>query len=69
MEAVFEFEGDRTIVWQGQSCNGSQTHGRSRGTVILGTQGSGVMDRGGYTVYDLKNAVVKESIGARGEHD
>ena len=64
-EALFEFEGGKSIVWQGQSCNGALTQGRSRGTIVLGTTGSVVMDRDGYTIYDLKNKVVKESIGAK----
>lgn len=64
-EALFEFDGGKSIVWQGQSCNGALTQGRSRGTIILGTTGSVVMDRDGYTIYDLKNKVVKESIGAK----
>ena len=66
-EVSYEFQGGKTIVWQGQSCNGAKTHGRSRGTLILGTKGSVVMDRDGYTVYDLKDAVVKESIGPKGD--
>ena len=60
-QATFEFAGDRSIIWQGQSCNGLQLYGRARGTAILGTAGSVVVDRDGYVVYDLKNAVVKES--------
>ncbi len=39
-EAVFEFPGGKTIIWQGQSCNGLTTFGRERGTAILGTTGS-----------------------------
>ncbi len=64
-EALFEFDGGKSIVWQGQSCNGALTQGRQRGTIILGTTGSVVMDRNGYSIYDLKNRVVKESIGAK----
>jgi predicted dehydrogenase len=64
-EAVFEFEGGKTIIWQGQSCNGLNTFGRSRGTAILGTTGSVVMDRDGYVVYDLKNQVVKQSVATQ----
>src|SRR5205823_3146873 len=45
-----------------QSCNGLPTHGRGRGTAILGTTGSVVLDRDGYTVYDVKNKVVKEVV-------
>jgi len=64
-EAVFEFPGGKTIIWEGQSCNGLTTYGRSRGTAILGTTGSVVMDRDGYVVYDLKNAVVKQSVATQ----
>jgi len=64
-EAAFEFPGGKTIIWEGQSCNGLNTYGRSRGTAILGTTGSVVMDRDGYVVYDLKNQVVKQNLAAQ----
>src|SRR5438445_6035616 len=64
-EACFEFAGGKTIIWQGQSCNGLTTYGRGRGTAILGTMGSVVMDRDGYTMYDLKEKVVKSSLAAQ----
>jgi len=64
-EAVFEFPGGKTIIWQGQSCNGLNTYGRSRGTAILGTTGSVVMDRDGYVVYDLKNEIVKQNLATQ----
>jgi predicted dehydrogenase len=64
-EAAFEFPGGKTIIWEGQSCNGLATYGRSRGTAILGTTGSVVMDRDGYVVYDLKNQVVKQSLATQ----
>jgi predicted dehydrogenase len=59
-EATFVFDGDKSIIWQGQSCNGLGLYDRSRGTTILGTNGSVVVDRDGYVVYDLKNKKVKE---------
>jgi len=65
-EAVFEFGGAKTIIWQGQSCNGLKTFDRSRGTAILGTQGSLVLDRDGYIIYDLKDKVVKQNIEPKG---
>jgi predicted dehydrogenase len=65
-EASFEFPGGKTIIWQGASCNGLETFGRGRGTSILGTEGSVVMDRDGYVVYDLKNTVVKQNLAAKG---
>ena len=61
-EATFDFPNGETIIWQGASCNGLQTFGRSRGTAILGTAGSVVLDRAGYVVYDLKNKIVKQNI-------
>ena len=64
-EAAFEFPGGKTIIWEGQSCNGLATYGRSRGTAILGTTGSVVMDRDGYVVYDLKNAVIKQNLATQ----
>jgi predicted dehydrogenase len=64
-EACFEFPGGKTIIWQGQSCNGLTTFGRDRGTAILGTTGSVVMDRDGYIMYDLHNKVVKQSLASR----
>jgi hypothetical protein len=60
-EAVFEFDGGKTIVWQGQSCNGVQTLGRGRGTQVLGTGGSIVLDRDGFVHYDVKGKVVREA--------
>jgi predicted dehydrogenase len=62
-EVSFEFEGGKQLVWHGQSCNSFALAGRGRGTSVHGTDGTVVMDRNGYTVYDAKNAKVKESIG------
>ena len=64
-EACFEFAGGKTIIWQGQSCNGLTTFDRGRGTAILGTDGSAVVDRDGYTVYDRKGKAVKQSLAAK----
>lgn len=61
-EAGFEFEGNRAIVWQGLSCNAFPTQSRGRGTIVHGTTGTVVLDQDGYTIYDLENKVVKESI-------
>jgi len=63
-EAVFEFEGGKSIVWHGQSCNGLPMHGRARGTSILGTAGSMVIDQDGWVITDLKNKPVRESVAA-----
>jgi len=59
-QVTFDFGGKRAIVWSGQSCNGIETFGRGRGTQVLGTNGSVVLDRDGYVHYDVKGKVVKE---------
>ena len=64
-EVSFEFDGGKTIIWQGQSCNGLPTYGRSRGVSILGTNGSVVVDRDGYIVYDQKGQVIREVAAAK----
>ncbi|OLD20560.1 MAG: dehydrogenase [Acidobacteria bacterium 13_1_40CM_3_65_5] len=61
-EVGFEFDGQRAIVWQGLSCNAFPTEKRGRGTIVYGTTGSMLIDQDGYTVYDLDNKVVKESL-------
>lgn len=62
--ATFEFDGGRTITWEGRSCNGFGVEGRGRGTVVYGTKGTALVDRNGYTVYDLAGKqVVKQALG------
>jgi len=64
-EVAFEFGGAKTILWQGQSCNGLKPFERGRGTVTYGTNGSLLLDRDGYLQYDLKQQLVKESLEPR----
>ncbi|HEX4750858.1 MAG TPA: Gfo/Idh/MocA family oxidoreductase [Bryobacteraceae bacterium] len=49
----FEYD-DKLISWEGRSCSGMKDYGRDRGSVIVGTTGTVVLDSGGYEVYDLK---------------
>jgi predicted dehydrogenase len=55
----FEY-GDRMICWEGTSCQGMQYYNRGRGSTILGTEGSVLVDRDGYEVYDLKGKKTSE---------
>ena len=69
-EACFEFGGGKTIIWQGQSCNGLTTFGRGRGTAILGTEGSAVVDRdntSGFKKGDADALVLAYTSTGRGE--
>ena len=49
----FKYPG-KTLTWEGRCCQGMRIYGRDRGSVIMGTKGSVVIDRGGYDVYDWK---------------
>jgi len=61
-EAAFEFDGGRSIAWQGLSCNPYPVEGRGRGTMVHGTTGSMVLDQDGYVVYDMDNKIVKQNV-------
>jgi predicted dehydrogenase len=63
-DAGFDFEGGRTIVWQGRSCNGFPILGRGRGTSVHGTGGTVVMDRDGYVVFDERSREVENHTAA-----
>ncbi|MEM1127782.1 MAG: Gfo/Idh/MocA family oxidoreductase [Bacteroidota bacterium] len=60
--AGFEFEGNKNIVWEGRSCSGFPVMERGRGSRIHGTEGTVVIDRGGYAVYDRRNQLIEASF-------
>jgi predicted dehydrogenase len=64
----FDFPGGKTINWEGRSCNGAPFWGKGRGSIIYGTKGSVMMDRSGYTVYNMDNEEVK-SVTRNTEQD
>ncbi|MGB9144766.1 MAG: Gfo/Idh/MocA family oxidoreductase [Acidobacteriaceae bacterium] len=51
---------EQMISWEGRSCNGLKIDGRDRGSTILGTKGSVLVDRDGYEVYDLNGRKTDE---------
>lgn len=55
----FEYPG-KTISWEGRSRQGMRLYDRDRGSVIYGTKGSVVIDRGGYDVYDWKGKQIDQ---------
>jgi predicted dehydrogenase len=55
----FEYD-DQLISWEGKSCQGMKYYGRDRGSTIMGTNGSVLVDRGGYEVYDPKGKKINE---------
>ncbi len=55
----FEYD-DALISWEGRSCEGMKNYGRDRGSIIMGTEGSALIDRDGYEIYDLKGKKTSE---------
>ena len=55
----FEYD-DQLISWEGKSCQGMKYYGRDRGSTVMGTEGTVLVDRGGYEVYDLKGKKTNE---------
>jgi predicted dehydrogenase len=48
----FEYD-DKMISWEGTCCNGMRYFNRGRGSLIEGTEGTVLIDRDGYEIYDL----------------
>jgi predicted dehydrogenase len=59
MVTSFAYE-DTMLTWEGKCCNNMRYYGRDRGSCIMGTEGSVVMDRDSYEVYDVKGNKTSE---------
>jgi predicted dehydrogenase len=55
----FDYD-DKMITWEDKSCNGMKYYNRDRGSTIMGTAGSVLVDRDGYEIYDLKGNKTSE---------
>ncbi len=51
---------DQMISWECKCCQGMKFYGRDRGSVIMGTTGSVLVDRDGYEIFDLKGNKTNE---------
>lgn len=56
----WEFANGTAMSWEGRSCSAFPLDGRPRGTVIIGTEGSALLEGENCTLYDPKNAIVRE---------
>jgi predicted dehydrogenase len=54
--------GDKMISWDCKCCQGMKYYNRDRGSVIMGTTGSVLVDRDGYEVYDLRGNKTSEFV-------
>ncbi len=64
--ASFEFDDGKMISWEGKSCNGMPFMNRGRGALIHGTEGTVLLDRDGYLLFDRGGELVKEEIEPNG---
>ncbi|MBF8295487.1 MAG: oxidoreductase domain protein [Bacteroidetes bacterium] len=55
----FEY-GGKMITWECMSCQGKEYYGRGRGVTIHGTEGTVLLDRNGYQVFDLNDKLLNE---------
>jgi predicted dehydrogenase len=55
----YEYD-DRMITWEGMCCQGKEYYGRGRGVTIHGTEGTVLIDRGGYQIFSLDDKLLKE---------
>ena len=48
------------LDWESKSCQGMKFYGRDRGAIIIGTQGTVLVDRDGYELYDWRGKKTDE---------
>jgi predicted dehydrogenase len=58
----WDYAGEKSITWEGRSCNSFPTEGLSRGAMIYGTDGSALLEGNNYTVFDAKHRKVKTVV-------
>ena len=60
---AWDYEGGKTITWEGRSCNGFPVEGKERGSLVYGTEGVMLLDGNDYIVFDKNKKKVKEVKG------
>jgi predicted dehydrogenase len=60
---TWDFAEGKTMSWEGRSCNDYPVEGRSRGTLIYGTEGTALLDGDDYIVYDKNKKIIKQAKG------
>ena len=55
----FEYD-DKMLSWESTSCQGMRYYNRGRGSTILGTEGTVLVDRDGYEIYSLDGKKTSE---------
>jgi predicted dehydrogenase len=61
----FEYD-DAMLSWEGKSCEGMKFYSRDRGSAIMGTGGTVIVDRDGYEIFDLGGKKTSEfKVGSK----
>jgi predicted dehydrogenase len=55
----FEYD-DSMIAWEGKCCQGMKYYDRDRGSAVMGTTGTVLVDRDGYEIFDLSGKKTSE---------
>jgi predicted dehydrogenase len=58
--ANFEYDDDKMIAWEGRSCNKLKFFDRGRGSTIHGTDGTIMLDRNKYVLFDHDGNMVRQ---------
>ncbi len=56
----FDFEGRKSLYWEGHSCSGGLVEGTGSGVVFYGENGSLKVAGPGYVIYDKESSVMEE---------
>jgi predicted dehydrogenase len=59
LDATFKFPGNKMVRWDGKSRSGYSAYGKGRGNIIFGSEGTVILDRQGYCLYDLSGKVIQ----------
>ncbi|MBU2491702.1 MAG: Gfo/Idh/MocA family oxidoreductase [Bacteroidetes bacterium] len=64
LNTSYEYNG-KMISWESKSCNNVPYYDRGRGALINGTNGSVLIDRGGFIVFDLDGKIIEEFVNKK----
>jgi len=64
---TYDFPENKSVVWEGRSCNPKRLEGSSTGVSFHGENGSMIIDGNGYVIYDNNNEEVRNSRTASAE--
>jgi predicted dehydrogenase len=66
---TLDFEGEKTIAWEGRSCNARPIEGSGFGASFHGEEGTMVITGNSYILYNNENEKIREVTGSGDEQD